>query len=224
MNPITLLIDHFMLPFIQFSYANVWPNYAISIGLLTLTVKFLLLPLTQKQFKSLKQMQVLQPKFQELRKKHKETPRKLQEETMKLYKETGINPLGGCLPMILQLPFLLAIFYATKSDKFITMLSQEGVFPGLSTLWLPNLSEPDALFILPVLIGVFTYLGQKFTPSSSTNKQQQQIMLILPFFLVAICIKMPSGVLIYWAVSQLFSTVQQIIVMKESNQEQGVTA
>lgn len=221
MNPITLLIDHFMLPFIQFSYANIWPNFAVSIMLLTLLVKLLLLPLTQKQFQSLKQMQVLQPKFQEMRKKYKENPRKLQEETMKLYKETGINPLGGCLPMLLQLPFLLAIFYATKSDKFIAMISAEGVFPGFSDIWLPNLAEPDTLFILPVLIGVLTYLAQKFTPSSGANKQQQQIMLILPFFLIAICIKMPAGVLIYWAVSQLFSTVQQIVVMNESK---GVTS
>ncbi len=216
MNPITLLIDHFMLPFIQFSYANIWPNFAISIALLTLLVKILLFPLTQKQFQSLKQMQVLQPKFKEMKDKYKDNPRKMQEETMKLYKETGINPLGGCLPMLLQLPFLLAIFYATKSDKFVEIITKDGVFPGFSEAWLPNLSQPDALYILPILIGLLTYLGQKFTPSSSANKQQQQIMLILPFFLIAICLKMPAGVLIYWAVSQLFSTVQQVIVMKET--------
>ena len=219
MNPITLLIDHFMLPFIQFSYTNIWPNFAISIALLTVLVKVLLFPLTQKQFQSLKQMQIISPKLQEMKEKYKNNPRKMQEETMKLYKETGINPLGGCLPMLLQLPFLLAIFYATKSEKFISLINKEDVFPGLSTFWLPNLAEPDALYILPILIGLLTYLGQKFTPTSSANKQQQQIMLILPFFLIAICLKMPSGVLIYWAVSQLFSTAQQIIVMKE---EKGV--
>ena len=172
-------------------------------------------PLTNKQFKSLRQMGVLQPRFQKLKEKHKNDPKKLQEETMKLYKETGINPLGGCLPMLLQLPFLLAIFYATKGDKFISMLSGENVFPGLTNFWLPNLAEPDHLFILPILIGVLTYLGQKFMPTNSSSKQQQQIMLIMPFFLVAICLKMPAGVLIYWVVSQLFSTIQQVIIMKK---------
>ena len=96
--------------------------------------------------------------------------------------------------MLLQLPFLLAIFYATKSDKFVAIITKDGVFPGFSEAWLPNLAQPDALYILPILIGLLTYLGQKFTPSSSANKQQQQIMLILPFFLIAICLKMPAGV------------------------------
>ena len=130
-----------------------------------------------------------------------------------LYKETGINPLGGCLPMLIQLPFLFALFYAMGSDKFNLLISQEGVFPGLSTFWLPNLSQSDHLFILPIVIGLSTYYSQKLTPMSS-DSPQTKIMGFLPIFMVVICIKMPAGVLLYWASSQIISTIQQLSIVK----------
>ena len=175
-GPIDFLIDNMMLPFLKFSYASIFPNYAIGIILLTILIKVLLYPLTQKQFHSMKAMQKLQPKMKELREKHKKDPQKLQQEMLSLYKETGINPLGGCLPMLVQLPFLFALFYTMSSDKFKVLISEEGVFPGLFSFWLPNLSEPDNLFILPIVIGIATYTSQKLTPMTTDSPQTKVVI------------------------------------------------
>ncbi len=202
-----------MIPFLTFSYNSLYPNYAIAIILLTIVIKLALFPLTHKQFLSMKNMQKIQPKMKEIREKYKKDPQKLQQEMMSLYKTSGINPLSGCLPMLVQLPFLFALFYTMSSDKFKVLISQEGVFPGFTNFWLPNLSQPDHLFILPIVIGVATYLSQKATPMSG-DKNQQKIMMFFPVIMVVICFKMPAGVLLYWAASQIISTMQQLIIMK----------
>tara|TARA_A100001015_G_scaffold317581_1_gene434964 strand:+ start:697 stop:1362 length:666 start_codon:yes stop_codon:yes gene_type:complete len=213
--PIDFLIDNMMLPFLKFSYATIFPNYAVGIILLTIIIKLALYPLTQKQFQSMKAMQTLQPKMKELREKYKKNPQKLQQEMLKMYQETGINPLGGCLPMLVQLPFLFALFYTMNSDKFNVLISEEGVFPGLFSFWLPNLSQPDHLYILPIIIGLATYYSQKLMPVQE-NSPQTKIMAFLPAFMVVICFKMPAGVLLYWASSQIISAVQQVSIMKSN--------
>ena len=216
MNPIRILMNEMMMPFLQFSYDSIYPNYAFGIILLTLMVKLILFPLTKKQFESMKQMQVLQPKFTEIRNKHKSNPQKLQEEMMKLYKKHNVNPLSGCLPMIVQLPFLLALFYTMSSDAFNELIYQNDGFPGLTSFWLPDLSQPDHLLILPLLIAGLTYWSQKYMSPNVSNPQQKAIMTFLPIFMIFICLKMPGGVLLYWAASQLISTIQQIAIMKKN--------
>ena len=166
MGPIDFLIENIMIPFLKFSYQNIYGNYAIAIILLTIVIKLILYPLTHKQFTSMKKMQVLQPQFKALKEKFKKNPQKLQQEMISLYKEHGVNPLSGCLPMLVQLPFLFALFYTMTSDSFKSLLSDTTVFPGLTAIWLPNLTEPDSLFILPIIIGVATYLSQKHSPST----------------------------------------------------------
>jgi len=219
MGPIDFLIENFMIPFLKFSYHNIYANYAIGIILLTIIIKVILYPLTHKQFTSMKQMQVLQPKFKALKEKHKKNPQKLQQEMVGLYKEHGVNPLSGCLPMVVQLPFLFALFYTMTSDSFKALLSESNVFPGLTSFWLPNLTQPDTLFILPAIIGVSTYLSQKHSPSADPN--QQKIMQFMPILMVVICFKMPAGVLLYWASSQIISTFQQMHIMKQNPQTKG---
>ena len=161
MNPITFLMDSMMLPFLNFSYQNIYPNFGIGIILLTIAIKLVLYPLTKQQFDSMKKMQSLMPEMKKLKEKYKDNPQTLQLETMKMYKENKINPLGGCLPMLIQLPFLFALFYTMNSDSFATLISQNNVFPGFTSFWLPDLSQRDHLYILPIVIGVATYLGQK---------------------------------------------------------------
>lgn len=219
-RPIQFLINDVMLPFMQFSYETILPNYGVSIILLTIVVKIMLLPLTHKQFQSMKKMQVLAPKFKELQKKYKGEPQKMQQETMKLYKEHDVNPFGGCLPMLVQLPFLFAIFYAMTSDNFKALLAADGVFPGLTSFWLPNLSQPDHLYILPIVLAVATYFSQKLTPitigqgETKDGKKPPNVMALMPVFMGVISIKMPAGVLLYWASSQVISTIQQVMIMK----------
>ena len=216
MNPITFLVNNFMLPFLSFSYENIYPNYGFGIILLTILVKLALYPLTHKQFESMKRMQVLHPKMKAIQEKYKKDPKRLQQETIKLYKDEKINPLSGCLPMLVQLPFLLALFYAMNSEAFKTMIFQPNVFSGLTSFWLPDLSLPDNLFILPIVIGVTTYLSQRLTPMTK-DATQQRIMQFVPLVMVVVCWKMPAGVLLYWAASQLISMIQQMSIMKTNN-------
>ncbi len=198
------MLVEFMRTFVTYCYQlthmlNI-PNYGIAIILMTLVIKAVLAPLTVKQIKSMKGMQKLQPRMKEIQAKHKNDPKKAQEEMAKLYKELGVNPLSGCLPLLIQMPFLIAIFYALQGYPY------EKAYE--SFLWLPNLGEPDPLYILPVLSAASTYVMSKQT--SADNSQQQQIMAIfMPLFIGYISLSFPSGLVIYWVVSNLFQLVQQ---------------
>lgn len=213
-NILSPLVDNIMLPFLKFSYEYIIPNYGVAIILLTLIVKAAFYPLTKKQFQSMKDMQKVQPKLKKLQEKYKNQPEKLQKEMMSFYKENNVNPFGGCLPLLIQLPIFVAIFYTIRSDAFSQIIAQPGINPGLfPSFWLTDLSQPDKFFILPIIIGIATYLSQKMT---MTDPKQAKMMMFMPVFMVFICFKMPSGVLIYWAASQLISTVQQIMIMKKT--------
>ena len=215
MNPITYLVDVIMLPFLSFSYHNIYPNFGIGIIILTILIKLLLYPLTKQQFDSMKKMQSLMPKMKKLKEKYKNDPQALQLETMKIYKENKVNPLGGCLPMLIQLPFLLALFYTMQGDSFATLISQNNVFPGFTTFWLPDLSQKDNFFILPLVIGIATYLGQKM---ATVDPSQQKIMMFMPVIMVVVSFQMPAGVLLYWAVSQIISSLQQVMIFSKSEE------
>ena len=215
MNPITYLVDNFMMPFLNFSYNNISPNYGIAIILLTLIVKLLFYPLTHKQFKAMHVMQKLQPKIKEIQAKHKKEPDKLQQEMMKIWKDNKVNPLSGCLPLLIQLPFLFALFYTMNSEAFNVMIGHEGVNPGLFPFWLANLGQPDGTWLLPLVIAITTFLSQKISMTQGTVAAHQSTMLfIMPVVIFVICLKLPAGVLLYWAVSQMISTVQQMYILK----------
>ncbi len=215
MNPLTYLTDQIMIPFLSFSYHNIFPNFGIGIILLTLLVKLILYPLTKQQFESMKKMQAMMPTFKKMREKYKSEPKKLQEETMKIYKEHNINPVGGCLPMLIQLPFLFALFYTMNGDSFSNLISQSNVFPGLTSFWIPNLASTDNFYILPIVIGLSTYFGQKM---ATVDPAQQKILMFMPIIMVVISIKMPAGVLLYWAISQVISSAQQILILKNKKE------
>jgi YidC/Oxa1 family membrane protein insertase len=213
MNPITFLVENMMLPFLTFSYEHIVPNYGIAILLLTLVIKIIFYPLTNKQFQSMQMQKKIQPEIKKLQEKYKGEPEKLQKEMMKVWKENKANPLSGCLPTLIQLPFFFAIFYTMKSDAFMNLIAQPGVNPGLFPFWVSNLGVPDKTFILPVLVGISTYLSQKMM---TTDPKQAKIFMFMPFFMVFICLKMPTGVLLYWATSQILSVAQQYMIMKRS--------
>ena len=215
MNPITYLVDNIMLPFLNFSYNNIFPNYGIAIILLTIIVKVIFYPLTHKQFVAMKDMQKIQPQIKELQAKYKKEPEKLQQETMKLWKAHKVNPLSGCLPLLIQLPFLFALFYTMNSEAFKVLISQDGVNPGLFPFWLSNLGLPDKTLILPAIIALTTYWAQKLTATSEIASNKMLFML-MPVIIFVLCLKLPAGVLLYWAASQVISTIQQLIIMKRA--------
>ena len=218
-NFLSPVIDGFIIPFLSLSYQFI-PNYGLGIIILTFGVKFIFYPLTKKGFESMKKMQTIQPKMEELKKKHKGNPQKMQSEIMELYKAENVNPFSSCLPQLVQLPIFIALFFSMTSDSFVNLLSQEGVYQGFIPYWIDDLSQPDRFYILPILIGVATYLSQKFSPSMASGPSaqiQQQMMNFLPFLMVFICFKMPAGVLLYWSTQTIMTGFQQYWIQNKKN-------
>ena len=209
MNPITYIIDNVFLPFLNFSYHHIYPSYGVAIILLTLCVKLLFYKLTNKQFESLKSTQRIQPEMKKIQEKFKGQPEKIHSELKKLWKENNANPLAGCFPTIVQLPFFIAIFYAVKSVKFTAIIQQSDIYSGW--LWLPDLSQSDGTYILPIMIALLTFFSQKL---SIVDKKQEKMMMFMPLIILVFCVGMPSGVLLYWLTSQMVSSVQQYYIMK----------
>ena len=155
-------------------------------------------------------MQKIQPRFDELKKKHKDKPEKFQQEMMDLYKEHGINPLGGCLPILLQLPIFIALFMALTSASFKAALAAAP--QAAAFLWIPDISYKDPLYIMPVLIGISTYLSHKTMPSSGSTEQTKYLMLIMPFFIAFISLEFAAGVQLYWFAQNALTVVQQLYI------------
>ncbi|MCP4050850.1 MAG: membrane protein insertase YidC [bacterium] len=214
-NPITVLVENIMIPFLKAAYGII-PNYGVAIIILTMVIKIIFYPLTRKQFESMKAQKQMQPEMKAIQEKYKGQPEKLQSEMMKLWKKHGSNPFSGCLPTLIQIPFFIAVFYTIKSDLFLSLINTEinpGVNPGLFPFWISNLGVKDVTYILPVLVGLSTFLSQKLM---MTDPKQAKMFMFMPVIMFFICLKMPSGVLLYWAVSQLISTAQQYYIMQKA--------
>ena len=209
------IAEFFLLPLFIFLYSFI-PNYGIVIIIFSLIIKVILHPLTKNTYASMKKMQLLQPKIKELKEKFKDDPQKQQKETMALYSTYGINPAGGCLPMILQMPVFIALFGTFQTA---IQLRGEGFI-----WWITDLSRPDVLFALPftiplfgvhevsglaLLMGVTTFLQQKMT---TTDPSQKALVYIMPVFLTILFMTFPSGLNLYYFMFNLFSIAQQYYV------------
>ncbi|MEW6184271.1 MAG: membrane protein insertase YidC [Thermodesulfobacteriota bacterium] len=196
-------------------------NYGWSIILLTVLVKILFWPLTHKSYKSMKDMQKLQPKIAKLREKYKDDRQKLNQETMALYKTYKVNPLGGCLPMVIQIP----VFFALYSLLGYAIELRHAPF----FLWINDLSAPDRLPIgmqipyvgngipvLTLLMGASMFIQQKMTPTTG-DPAQAKIMLFLPVIFTFMFINFAAGLVLYWLVNNLLSIGQQYYINKYTN-------
>ena len=180
-------------------------NFGVSIIIVTILIKIMLLPLTLKQDKSMKEMKKLQPEIEKIKEKYANDKQMLNIKTMELYKEHKVNPLGGCLPLLLQLPILFALFGVLRN----------GIIPKDSSfLWL-KLSVPDQFYILPVLNGAVSFLQQKLMGSADSNPQMKNMMYIFPIMMIMFSFKMPSGLQLYWLTSSILAVVQQYFIMKK---------
>ncbi len=182
-------------------------SYGIAIILLTLAIRFILAPLTFSQSKSMEAMKALQPEMQALQERYKDKPEEYQRKVMELYQTHKVNPLGGCLPMLVQLPFLWALFAVLREFDF-----------GTGFLWLTSLSDPDPFYVLPVLSAVTTYIQMVMT---SADASQKSMMFIMPVFIGYISINFPAGLVIYWVVSNLFSMAQQYVIAQRMSPQEG---
>ena len=190
---------------VVFLYQNVIANYGIVIILLTIIVRLILTPLTITQTRSMARMQKIQPQLKELQKKYKDDKQKLQQETMAFYKENNVNPLAGCLPLILQMPVFFALFQTLRSP---TEKVTSVVGGNINFLWL-KLDEPDPYYILVILMVATMFLSTKL---STTDPKQSKIMYILPVVFGFISWQFPAGILVYWVTTNVWSIGQQWIV------------
>lgn len=198
--------------FFQFSSMLGFESYGIAIILMTIVVKMILYPLTIKQVKSMKGMQDMQPEMKKLQEKYKKSPEILQKEMAKLYKESGINPLAGCLPLVAQMPILMGMFYALRAFDYVG---------DPSFLWVKNLSDADPYYILPVLSALTTFIQQKQT-TSEANQQMKMMMIFMPLFIGWISCTFPAGLVIYWVISNIMQILQQWWMYRgDSNVKKG---
>lgn len=190
--------------FLNFFYSFTH-NYGIAIILLTVSIKILFIPLTHKSYKSMKGMQTVQPLLAEIQKKFKNDKVRLNREIMELYKTHKINPLGGCLPMVLQIPVFVALF-----NVFYTTieLRQAPFF-----LWITDLSDYDHKYVLPVIMGITMFIQQKIQPTNMDPKQAK-IMLILPVIFTFFFLNFSSGLVLYWILNNILSVSQQVITAR----------
>ncbi|MFA5410719.1 MAG: membrane protein insertase YidC [Candidatus Omnitrophota bacterium] len=209
-------IAHLLLQLLRVAYRLVH-NWGLAIIILSLAIYFLLYPFTLKQMRSMKEMQALQPHIEELRKTYKDNPQKMNKEIMELYREHKVNPFGGCLPLILQMPIFFALYQA---------LLRSVSLKGASFLWIRDLSEPDRLFLLPVslpvlgneinllpiVMAVGMFLQQKMSlksAGSGSAEQQRLMMIILPLMFGLIFYHMPAGLVLYWLVNSVLMLISQ---------------
>ncbi len=194
-----------MLHSLQWLYKYI-PNYGVAIILLTILIRLITFPLQWKSFISMKKMQKIQPDLQKIREKYKDEPQKMQMETMELFKRAGANPLSGCLPLLLQMPFFFAIY-----KVLYTAVELVGA-PFLG--WIVDLSIKDPYYVLPVLMTAAMFLQQKLTPQSTMDPTQQKVMLIMPIIFGAMMISLPAGLVLYIFISTAFGLLQQLFVYK----------
>ncbi|MCX7970791.1 MAG: YidC/Oxa1 family membrane protein insertase [Negativicutes bacterium] len=203
-------LTHILQAVLTFFYdlsANLgFANYGVAIILLTVAIRLALYPLTVKQMKSMRAMQELQPKMKQIQEKYKDNKEKLQRELARLYKEAGVNPLAGCLPLLVQMPILIAIFWAIRDYSYL----HEPTF-----LWLKQLNAPDPTYVLPALSALTTWYSTKQSQSVSSQPagdgpNPNRIMLyIMPVFIGYISLQFPSGLVLYWVTSNIIQIVQQ---------------
>ena len=217
--------EYFLLPLFKFLHQFI-PNYGFVIIIFSLIIKLLLFPLTKQSYKSMNRMKLLQPKIQELKEKYKDDQARVQKETMNLYSKYGVNPMGGCLPMLLQMPILFALFSFFRTT--IDLRHQPFV------LWIDNLSSPDVLFDLPfalpflgneisglaLILGITMFLQQKMSVSDPAQKAMVYMMPVMFMFMFN---SFASGLNLYYAMFNLFSIIQQKLVNNKVTELQPVT-
>lgn len=186
---------------------GIFGNWGWSIIALTLIIRVILYPLTYKGMVSMQKMKEIAPKIKEIQAKYKGDPQRMNAAVMDMYKKHGANPLGGCLPMILQIPVFFAIYRV-----LLNAVELQGA-PWM--FWIQDLSRMDHLYILPILMGASMYYQQKLTPNNFTDPMQEKVFKFLPIIFTFFFLTFPSGLVLYWFVNNLFSIAQQFMVNQQ---------
>ncbi len=185
------------------------PNLGLAIVIMTIIIKLIMYPLTQKQIQSTKAMMELQPKMKALQEKYKDDKQRLNMELANLYKTEGVNPLAGCLPLLIQMPIMIGIFYGIRDYDY-------AAHPEIVTsfLWLKDISLADPTYILPVLSALTTFIQTKQTMPDTGNAQGKIMGYFMPLFIGYISLTFPAGLVLYWVVMNIMQIAQQALMNK----------
>lgn len=181
-------------------------NWGVAIILLTLIVRGVMFPLTKAQYTSMAKMRMLQPKLQEMKERIGDDRQRMSMEMMELYKREKVNPLGGCLPLLLQMPIFIALYWALMESVEL----RHAPF----ILWIHDLSAPDPYYVLPLLMGVSMFFIQKMSPTTIADPMQQKIMTFMPVLFTVFFLWFPAGLVLYWLVSNIVTLIQQAIIFR----------
>jgi YidC/Oxa1 family membrane protein insertase len=207
-----LTVDYGVLTFLSAplfwileSINKIFGNWGFSIIALTLLIKAVFFKLSETSYRSMAEMKKLTPRMQALKERYSEDKKKFSEALMRMYKEEKVNPLGGCLPILIQIPVFIALYWVLVESIEI----RHAPFIG----WIQDLSSADPLFILPIAMGASMYVQQKLNPAP-TDPMQQKIFLFLPFIFTALFATFPSGLVLYWLTNNILSIAQQYVINK----------
>ncbi|NMP17835.1 MULTISPECIES: membrane protein insertase YidC [unclassified Thalassotalea] len=190
-------------------------NWGVAIIMITIVVKTLMYPLTKTQYTSMAKMRKIQPKMAALKERYGDDRQKMSQSMMELYRKEKVNPAGGCLPLILQMPIFLALYWVFMESVEL----RHAEF----ALWITDLSSKDPYYILPILMGASMFLMQKLQPAMTTDPMQQKMMQWMPVFFTFFFLWFPSGLVLYWLVSNVITIIQMLIIFKsiEKAEEQA---
>lgn len=194
-------------------------GWGASIVVLTVIVRVVLLPLSLKQFRSMQAMQKLQPEIKKIQKKYKEDRQKMNQEMMKFYQQNKVNPMGSCLPLVLQIPVFISLFYLLRDDLARHLTQNKG------WLFIDNLTEPATGAALVVLIAIFilSQVGSTLLMATTMDSRQRVLMLALPLVFIIFIVSFPAGLVVYWTTTNIWTVVQQLAfkaVIKREEEEQ----
>ncbi|WP_425514021.1 membrane protein insertase YidC [Clostridium frigoris] len=183
-------------------------SYGLAIIIFTIIVRLILLPLSVKQLRSTAKMGAIQPEMKKVQAKYKSDPQKAQQEVMKLYKENGVNPMGGCLPMLVQMPILFSLYYVFQNLNM----------HGAGFLWMQDLTKSDPIYILPILSTVTTYFSSKLMQPPSTDgaqsKQTSTMNTGMAIFMGFMSLKFAGTLVLYWVINNVIQIIQTVVINK----------
>jgi len=213
-------ISKLLLIILSFLYKLI-PNYGVAVILLTLIVRIAFWPVTHKSTESMKEMQKIQPLINQVREKYKDKPQKMNQEVMAVYKEHKVNPMSGCLPILVQIPVFIALFTVLRSAVELRFAE---------FLWIKDLSEPENLLagivpfglnILPILMAATMFWQQKLTPTAGDPQQQKMLLYMMPIMMLFMFYTMASALVLYWTVSQVISIYQLYRQKRKAAEEES---
>ncbi|QDG51484.1 membrane protein insertase YidC [Persicimonas caeni] len=187
-------------------------NWGLAIIILTFLIRGALWPINMKAYSSMERMKKVQPLLTEVKEKYEDDRQRMTEETMKIFREHNVSPAGGCLPMIMQMPILYGLY--------VMIYNSVELYHADFALWYTNLAEPDPYYVLPVLMGIVMFAQQKMSTVDTTNQQAMMMMKIMPFMFAGFMIFLPSGLVLYYALSLLIGVGQQFYVKKKYSGEE----